>query len=455
MNVLMVVPELAPFFKYSRLGLGENLRSQIFHLPESVVPIMPQYEGVQLPVCRHLEPLPGLGLEVCETLFPASERRALMLRPVGGAFAPFVDATAPREQIVLFNRGVAAYVQRHPEWDVVHAHHWPCGLVPLLLRNLERPVPTLFTFYDLEEQPRLFADDLGDIELNPALRERVQRLTPFNLTSLGIRFARLLSTTSRRYAEEVRTEKLGHGLERLFVRREERMFGVMNGVRYGEWNPAKDVFLAHHYSDPEGKKLAKRDLQRELELPESDVPLVFYGGRLNKRYGCDLFLEALPELAEMPLQIVVYGTGDDEYLLRLEALRGKCPNVRVRLGYDEAFLHRLVAGADMHLLPSFEQPGGTNHLVSLRYGVVPVARRTGGYVDAIHDQSDRARHKVNGFLFGSYYANSFVQTVQEALDVYAAPDLWREYVQAAMDAEWTWKENARAYENLYRKLVPE
>ncbi|MCD4828927.1 MAG: glycogen synthase [Candidatus Cloacimonetes bacterium] len=456
MKVLMVVPELAPFYKYSRLGLGENLRSLLFHLPKSAVAIMPYYRDIEIPTCRQVDTLPELGLEVCETLFPASQRRVLMIRPASdGAFDPFIAGKASLEQVALFSRGVAAWVQRNPGWDVAHCHHWQTGLIPLLLRNLDHPVPSLFTFYDLEPQMSLFADDFCDLGLNPALQSRVEKLTPLNLLALGVRFGKLLSTTSRRYAQDIRTENLGHGLDRLLVSRESRLFGIMNGVRYDHWNPAGDAFLPVRYNDATGKLHAKSALQNELELPcAPGVPLLFFGGRLTRSYGCDLLLEALPDLADMPLQLVIYGTGDDEFMLKLEDLCEKWPNVRIRLGFDEAFLHRLVAGADMHLLPSREQPGGTNHLISLRYGAIPIARRTGGYVDAIHDQTERGKHRVNGFLFGSFYVNSLLQTVQEALDVYAERDLWCEYIESAMSADWSWKETAKAYKNLYRKLLP-
>ncbi len=454
MKVLMVVPEIAPFFKYSRLGLGENLRSLLFHLPEDVMPLMPCYSGVNYPGCTVVDSMPALGLEVCSVSFPAGERQLLVVRPADGCFSPFTDDNIPLEQIVLFSRGVAEFVRRYPEWEIVHCHHWQTGLIPLLLRELDQAPLSLFTFHDLEVHAPLYLEDLAALRLHHDLALHVSQIGPLSLLKLGVRFAHLLSTTSKTYAEEVRTEEHGHELDVLLTQRQDQLFGIMNGVRYGEWNPAKDPLIKTHYTHPEGKAAARTALRNELRLPDApDVPLLFYGGRLDVRHGADLMLEALPELAAMPLQLVIYGTGDDDVMLRLDDQKDAWPNVRVCLGYDEAFLHRLVAGADVHLLPSREEPGGAMHLVSLRYGAIPVASRTGGHADAIHDLSQYGHERVNGFLFSSYYATSMLQTVQEALDVFAEPTLWCQYMARAMQAEWSWKDTARAYEELYERII--
>ncbi len=453
MRILMVIPELAPFYKYSRLGLGSNLHNLIFNLHTPASIIMPFYEQMRKIKCRKLEEYEDINLSLYHGTFPGTDKEVFFLKPNDRFFDPFYGADVDIEQVMAFSRGVARFVEDH-SFDILHAHHWQNGLIPLLVKSRNLDVRTVYTFYDLEQQGLIEPTDLETFDIAERYRDEIESLGNLSLVKLGLVFADAVTTTSRQYAKDVQQSEFGHDLEPYFLRIAGKLYGINNGVRYGEWNPAKDANPDIRFHDLPGKHSLKTNLQREHGLKEdARIPLILYGGRLTAENGCEIVLDALPVLCSMHLQLIVYGTGESESQIRLREFADRCKNLSVHIGYDQVEEHRLIAASDMILLPAREAPGTTMHLRAMRYGTIPIARRTGSFVDAIREATSGDMQNANGFLFSSYYSNSLIQIMEEALDVYRENELWEMYFKNAMQEDWSWKYSARQYEELYKKIL--
>ncbi len=453
MRILMVIPELEPFYKYSRLGLGNNLHNLIFNLHTETSIIMPFYEQMRKIKCRKLEEYDTIDLSLYHGTIPGTDKEVYFLKPTDRFFDPFYGADVDMEQVLLFSLGVARFVQDH-SFDILHAHHWQNGLIPLLVKSKNLKMKTVYTFYDLQQQGLIEPTDLDVFDIDERYLHEIESLGNLSLVKLGLVFADAVTTTSRQYAQEVQQSEFGYDLDPYFLKIAGKLYGINNGVRYGEWNPTKDENPDIRFRDLEGKRNLKTVIQREYGLKEDGrIPLILYGGRLTADNGCELVLDAIPVLCSMNLQLLVYGTGDSEYQIRLKEMNKRCKNLSVRIGYDRTEEHRYIAASDMILLPSREAPGTTTHLRAMRYGTIPIARRTGSFADTIREATSGNMVNANGFLFSSYYSNSLIQIMEEALDVYREDELWLMYFQNAMKENWSWKFSAQQYEELHKKMV--
>ncbi len=453
MRILMVIPELAPFYKYSRLGLGSNLHNLIFNLHSNTTIIMPFYEQMREIKCSKIEDYEDICLSLYHGKISGSDKDIYFLKPNDRFFDPFYGSKVEMEQVLQFSRGVARFIKKHP-FDVLHAHHWQNGLIPLLVKNQGLDVFTIYTFYDLQHQGLIEPTDLDAFEIDDRYRDEIDKLGNLSLVKLGLVFADSVTTTSRQYAQEVQQAEFGNELDPYFLKIANKLFGINNGVRYGEWNPTKDKNPDIRFHDLNGKRELKVALQREYGMKEDkDTPLLIYGGRLTADNGCELVLDAIPDLMDMPLQVLIYGTGESELQIRLKDLAKVYSNLSVHIGFNQMDEHRYFAAADMILLPSREAPGTTTQLRAMRYGTVPIARRTGSFADTIKEATNRDMAHANGFMFSSYYSNSLIQIVEEALDVFREKKLWEMYFLNAMVQDWSWKHTARQYEELYKRMV--
>jgi len=268
-------------------------------------------------------------------------------------------------------------------------------------------------------------------------------------------FSDLLTTVSRTYAREIRTPAFGSGLEGVLEERSHDLHGVVNGLDHDAWNPAKDAALAAPYSaeDPDGKAVCREALRAQLELEPGPGPLIGLVTRVVEQKGVDLVLGALPALLAEGCQLAVLGSGDAllEDELR-EAARAHPAQIAVRIGYDEELARRIYAGADAFLMPSRFEPCGLGQLIALRYGTVPIVRRTGGLADTV-TEFDPARRSGTGFIFDAFAADALVDAVRRAAAAYRQPALWRALVRNAMTEDFSWEASAREYATLYGKAL--
>ena len=276
-----------------------------------------------------------------------------------------------------------------------------------------------------------------------------------NFLKGGLVFSDLLTTVSRTYAREIRTPAFGAGLEGVLEERSHDLHGIVNGIDYDTWNPAKDPAIVAPYSseDPDGKAACREGLRAQLGLVRGPGPVIGLVTRLVEQKGIDLVLGALPALLAEGCQLVVLGAGDAhlEDELRMAA-RAHPAQVAVRIGYDGDLARRIYAGADAFLMPSRYEPCGLGQLIALRYGTVPIVHNTGGLADTVQlwDPTDRSG---TGIVFDHHTADGVRWAIEAALSTYRDAAGWRALVANGMAKNFSWDVQGKLYEELYRRLA--
>ena len=348
--------------------------------------------------------------------------------------------------------------------DVVHAHDWQAAIALALLKFVYPDDPffthtrSLFTIHNLAYQGLFEKDILGRIGLPVSLfnMEELEFFGKVNYLKGGILYATAVNTVSRRYSQEIQTPEFGHRLDGLLRHRRDRLFGILNGADYADWNPATDKFIARPF-DPtylDGKKQCRRDLLQAFSLQDvgQDSPVVGMVSRLAGQKGFDILSEALEGIFGLGATLVILGTGEEVFQKSLAAAQKKHPrSFGLRIAFDEALSHKIYAGSDMFLIPSRYEPCGLTQMYSLRYGTIPVVRATGGLDDTIQEY-DFARGIGNGFKFEDYSASALLSSLQKAISIFRQDDLWRKLIQKAMAYDFSWEKSAREYLRLYQKL---
>lgn len=350
--------------------------------------------------------------------------------------------------------------------DVIHAHDWQTALCLAYLKILyvdypqRHAVGALFTLHNLGYQGLFPASEYPTTGLPPSLftPSGLEFYGSCNVLKGGLVYADLLSTVSHTYSHEIQTPEFGFGLDGLIRERRDRLVGVVNGIDTDAWNPATDAYLPARYSamDLSGKGACKSALQREMKVPVKDVPLLAVVSRLSTQKGLDLVAAIVPELMTLDIQLVLLGTGDASAEAQWRSLHARYPQqLGLRIGFDEGLAHRIEAGADVFLMPSRYEPCGLNQLYSLRYGTVPIVRRTGGLADTVVPYTPIAveERRATGFMFRDTSADALLNTVLLALRVYKDRPEWLRLMQTGMQMDVSWARSAHAYEDVYRQTL--
>ena len=351
-----------------------------------------------------------------------------------------------------------------PTWqpELLHAHDWHAAMAcAYLAAHPPASAATVFTVHNLAYQG-LFPN--GDFPLL-GLSSRFMASTGLeyhqqvSFMKAGLKFAQRVTTVSPTYAREIGTHEFGFGLDGVIRGRGADVSGVLNGVDGAVWDPASDAGIAARYSAVQlaGKARCKQALQAELGLaPRADAPVFGVVSRLTSQKGLDLVLGALPGLLRRGGQLALQGAGDAALEAAfLAAAKAHTGEVAVRIGYDEALAHRLIAGADAILVPSRFEPCGLTQLYGLRYGTLPVVRRVGGLADTVVDASDDALQadRATGFTFDAATPAALDAALQRASTLYAQPERWRRLMARAMAQDFSWDGAAQKYVALYRDLI--
>lgn len=374
------------------------------------------------------------------------------------------------ERFAFFGRAVMELLlafAKVSRWtpDVLHAHDWQTALSVVYLKSLyaRRPefrnLGTLFTVHNLGYQGLFPATAFPKTGLGPDLftPKTLEFFGKANLLKGGLVFADLLTTVSPTYSREIQTPEFGFGLEGVLRERRDRLTGVVNGIDVEVWNPATDSHVPARYSasDLSGKRRCKEELQRELALPVRDVPLLAVISRFTPQKGLDLVAAVLPELMQLDVQVALLGTGDPPLELQFQSLHMRYPDkIGVRIGFDDVLAHAIEAGADLFLMPSRYEPCGLSQLYSLRYGTVPIVRKTGGLADTVvaYTPQTAADGRATGFAFTEATPEALLTTVLLALRVYANPAEWASLMKAGMETDVSWARPAAAYAALYQRV---
>ena len=478
LHIAMISPEIAPFAKTG--GLGEVLGSLPQALEKAglrVTLITPAYRSV----LHDAFPLEDTGMRISVPVSDRMEEAIVLKGKVGKAIPVYFvrsdkyfdrdglyygadgDYTDNAERFTFFSR-VALEILKSDPPAILQAHDWQSALSIVFLETQPERYPeldatrTLFTIHNLGYQGMFWRHDWHLLNLDwrffsPPYLEFYDKI---NFLKGGIVFADGVSTVSPTYADEIETAVYGFGLEGIFQSREKETTGILNGIDYRVWNPETDTIIAHTYSgdDLTGKAVCRASLQKLFGLQENpDVPLIGMVTRLTSQKGCDLLEAAMSTIMARNVQFVLLGSGEKRYADLFSGMPAQYPGrMGVQVAFDEAKVHTIIAGADFLLIPSRYEPCGLTQLYGMRYGTPAVARATGGLKDTI--QEFNAETKTgNGFLFGKYEAGDFIAAIDLALDHYEHKDEWNALVRNAMKASFSWDKSARAYRDLYQKLV--
>lgn len=351
--------------------------------------------------------------------------------------------------------------------ELIHCHDWQTGLVPVYLRErfqgneFYHGIKSVMTIHNLKFQGRWDIKSIRDLTGLPESYFSADKLESYkdaNLLKGGLVFADAITTVSDTYAEEIKTAFYGEGLDGLMRARSGDLRGIVNGIDYDEYNPETDKFIDYHYNAVNFRKEKvknKRALQKELGLTVDDKKMMIgIVSRLTDQKGFDLIAYMMDELCQDDVQIVVLGTGEEQYENMFRHFDWKYNNkVSANIYYSEAMSHKIYAACDAFLMPSLFEPCGLSQLMALRYGTVPIVRETGGLKDTVEPYNEY-ESKGTGFSFTNYNAHEMLATIRYAEQIYYDKKReWNKIVDRAMAADFSWKVSASKYQEMYDWLI--
>jgi starch synthase len=357
---------------------------------------------------------------------------------------------------------VAAFVARAGAGDwrphVLHAHDWQGGLAPTYLRQMGGGASTVFTVHNVAFAGNADAGLMTTLRLDPAgyTPEGFEFYGRISTLKAGLVTADRVTTVSPGYARELATPAFGMGLDGVIRARGADVRGILNGIDEGLWNPRTDPHIAARYDTPAGKAPNRRALIEEIGLdPDAPGPVVVAVSRLTEQKGFDLMAEALPALLSRGGQIALQGAGAPEMEARFSALGAAHPRVAVRIGYDEAMAHRMIAGADAIVVPSRFEPCGLTQMYGLRYGTLPLVARTGGLADTVIEANHAARTvgAATGFLVDPGDAAALGAGFDRLCDLWEDRSAWEAVARTGMAHPVGWGRSAAEYAALYAELA--
>lgn len=474
MKILIAAAEAVPFAKVGGLAdVTGALPKALKRMGHDVRVVLPKYLRIQDSRFA-IEPMLELAVPMDSSVEPAAVKRAVM----GEEEIPVYFVESERffgregvygypdddERFVFFSRTVLEMLPRIG-WmpDVLHCNDWHTAIIPNWLRTIYSEdsrfsdVATLFTIHSLAYQGIfgyrvleiagigsfgfVYADPAGDYAVD--------------LLGRGLHFADAITTVSEQYAREVQTAEFGQGLETLLAERGDRLFGILNGLDYDELDPAHDRHIENTFDvDSLDRRVAnKLELQREAKLLiDPGVPVIGMISRLSDAKGFDILTQALDGILHQPLQLVILGTGDQQYHELLTAAAKRYPNLSIFLTFNTPLAQKIYAGSDMFLMPSHFEPCGLGQLIAMRYGSVPIVRRTGGLADTVRD-FDARNGAGNGFVFERYDAMDLFSAVVRALETFKYRDVWTRLVQDNMRRDFSWTSSAAKYVEVYQRAI--
>src|SRR5260221_10125710 len=387
-------------------------------------------------------------------------------RSVGEPSASPADRLNSRRYLLLTHAAFLSCQRMGFAPQILHCNDWHTAIAPLWLRSIYRwdklfeATRSVMAIHNLAYQGVLGPSAASEV-LSGAGREMLHqddlKAGRINLLRHGLLYADLLLTVSPGYAREIQTPEYGAGLDDTLRARKASLLGILNGVDYQEWDPRNDKWLPRQYGASQlGVKAGlKEEFLARLKLQSGErLPLIGMITRLASQKGIDLLLKALPPLlAARQFNLTVLGSGEPLYENFFTALARQFPGrVAFHRGYSEELAHWIEAASDMFLMPSRYEPSGLNQMYSLRYGTVPIVRRTGGLADSVQ-HFDAATGSGTGIVFNDYNVQAVSWAIELALDLYQHKGTWRHLVQNAMARDFSWKRQVQRYVEAYEQLA--
>lgn len=477
MKILFVSPEISPFAKTGGLAdVAQALPKALKAAGHDVISVMPKYSGVS-----HLGiPMAHVGTMTVETR-NGLHGAGICRSENGGVPTLFIENEGYFHRDGMYGRGEWNYPDNLDRFvffckaaveacrcvdfapDIIHCNDWQTAALPVLFKLVyldyrqdpffaHRP-KVVFSIHNIAYQG-LFPEDQWPTLSIPRnyFSNDFEFYGQINLMKSAIIHADAVHTVSETYAWEIQHTEFGFGLQGVLQQRKGSLQGILNGADYSEWSPEKDPYTEGiHYSaeDISGKRAIKARLRSQYHLPDNDAtPLIGLTSRLVPQKGLDLVVQSAQRILQLDAQLIVLGDGEQRYHDFFEWLRSTYPDkVAVYHGFNNELAHKIIAAADIFLMPSHFEPCGLSQIYSLRYGTLPVVRLTGGLADTIQEGT-------NGFTFFDYNAFTFFDAVARAVDVYhTQPDRWRDMIATAMRQDFSWQRSAEKMVALYESLL--
>jgi starch synthase len=481
LNVCLLASEVAPLSKTGGLADVSGALTKYLHsCGHDVRLFSPLYSSVDRSKLnlRAVEFLQDVSLE----LGPHRYRYSVLAGHLPGSTAPvyLIDCPVLYSRPSLYTTDVDEHLRflmltraafeccQRMSWSpaIVHCNDWHTSFGPLYLAasyrwdRLFAKTKSVLTIHNIGYQGTFGAHAAGDVGLGDKtylLHQDDLRAGFVNPLKHGIMYADAITTVSPTHAREIATDEYGMGLQSDLRRRQSALTGILNGVDYEDWDPRHDRYLSHHY-DPAnmaGKAVLKRELLTRSKLKAGPTtPLFGIVSRMAMQKGHDLLFDSLPELlAWRDFAFVVLGSGEAKYESFFEKLQKDFPErVAFVRGYNDELSHLIEAGSDMFVMPSLYEPCGLNQMYSLRYGTVPIVRRTGGLADSVVPY-DPASGEGTGIVFEHFDAEALEWAMNTALDLYAQPAHWARMVKNGMAQDFSWQRQGALYVKLYEGLL--
>jgi starch synthase len=459
LKILMAAAEISPFAKVG--GLADVL----FGLPKALSRLncevrlfMPKYPFISVKEYGLKKIKTDLKLKFLNKIvlvnlwqgsLPGSRVKVYFLESRDYFSGPEVYGN-PKDKFIFFSEAIVQVLSKISfKPQVIHCHDQHTALIPLILKQRSIKIKTLLTIHNLSYQGQF------DSALSSTLAWRVEK-TPslrvdmsdgdINPLVEGIINADLVNTVSPSYAREILTKEYGSGLEKILRANKKKLSGIINGIDTEIFNPQNDKLIFKNFSlvDYHLKKENKAALQKKLSLPVLDSePLIALISRLVSQKGLDLINDQL--IKKVEAQFVFLGEGDKKYENYLQGLEKKYPEkVKTLISFDLSLAQKLYAASDIFLMPSLFEPCGLGQMIAMRYGTVPLVRKTGGLTDTVTNKL--------GFSFLNYNFESLLQTIQKAVIMYSDKTKWQPLVRACLRADFSWREPAKEYLKLYQRL---
>lgn len=476
LNILYVSAEMSPFAKTGGLAdVAGSLPKALLEMGHDVRVVMPKYRMIDGDF-EYITDFPvqiGDWTDTCiirKIDLPARVKDKKRILPVyftdsyklfdrDGIYGHFDDA----ERFVFFCKAVLnmlPLINFKP--DIIHCNDWHTGPICLLLKEQYRfnefysKINTIYTIHNLEYQGNYPSHvvNLLNVGYEVLTPEKAEFFDMFSFMKSGLVYADIISTVSEVYAKEIQTQQYGERLDGLLRKRSADLFGILNGINYEEFNPETDKAIAKNFAvaNFQDKKENKKALQKELGLPEKDVPVIGLVSRLSGQKGLNLIIDRIDEFLSKDLQFVLLGTGDDYYQDRFRRIVINYPmKIAIHLGFNARLAQRIYAGSDMFLMPSRFEPCGLGQMISLRYGTIPVVRSTGGLAETIIDyNADNENGNGNGFSFANFSSEGMLDAIDRAINIYCKkPHDWQKLIVRALETDFSWSRSAKKYEELY------
>jgi starch synthase len=456
MKIVLVASEVVPFAKTGGLAdVAGALPLALEGLKQEIIVIMPQYRALKDETQTQI----GKNIKVYFIKNDKYFNRTGLYGEKTGDYPDNLD------RFSFFCKKALELTKKIDfKPDIIHCHDWQSALIPVYLKALYKNdiffknTKTILTIHNIGYQGLFHRDEFPKLGLDWSLfnMEALEFYDKINILKGGMAFADAINTVSPTYSKEIMTREQGFGLEGLLQKKQDRVFGIINGLDYSLWDPAKDTFISRKYS-PESfqdKRINKEALQKECKLPvKSEIPLFGFVGRLAEQKGIDILEEAIEKIYQMDIQMVILGTGNQKYHTLLQNIATQYPKqVCLFLKFDDPLAHRIYSGCDVFLMPSQYEPCGLGQMISFKYGTPVIAHKTGGLSDTVIDFDFRA-NLGNGFVFDRYFRDAVTSAMLRAVLAFQDKKGWQELVARCMKMNFSWQESAKKYIDLYNLLL--